>query len=56
MFALFAQIARLLPIARPAGDDLAHQLMERADVRAGVSPRQAQELRLAACAYLSVVR
>ncbi len=39
----------------PAGD-VAYQLMERAEARAGRHPYQAQELRLAAQAYLSVVR
>jgi hypothetical protein len=34
---------------------VANRLMERSRAR-GVSPRQAEELRLAACAYLSVVR
>jgi hypothetical protein len=41
--------------ARVAGD-VARQLMERAQARAGRDPRQAQELRSAARAYLSVVR
>ena len=45
-----------LPSAVPAQAELSHQLMERADARAGLNPRQAQELRGAACAYLSVVR
>lgn len=35
---------------------VAHNLMERAEARAGRNPQQAQELRSAACAYLSVVR
>jgi hypothetical protein len=30
--------------------------MECAESRAGRNPQQAQELRIAACAYLSVVR
>ena len=38
------------------GDDLANSLMERAGADAGRDPHQAQELRSAACAYLSVVR
>ena len=58
MNALFAQFARLLPAATPAAREagVASQLMESAEARAGLNPRQAQELRVAACAYLSVVR
>ena len=57
MYALFAQIARFLPAApAPAADGVAHQLMESAEARAGSNPHQAQELRSAAFAYLSVVR
>ncbi|WP_177218912.1 hypothetical protein [Polaromonas sp. OV174] len=37
-------------------DGVAGQLMERAQAGAGRNPQQAQELRRAACAYLSVVR
>ena len=37
-------------------DGVANSLMERADADAGRDPHQAQELRSAACAYLSVVR
>jgi hypothetical protein len=55
MYALFAQIARLLS-AEPAPAGVARRLMESAEARAGHSPEQAQELRRAACAYLSVVR
>lgn len=36
--------------------NVAHQLMERAHTGAGRDPRQAQELRDAASAYLSVIR
>ncbi|MBN9409875.1 MAG: hypothetical protein J0H69_12060 [Burkholderiales bacterium] len=56
MFTLIAQIYQWL--RQPVGtdtDDLASSLMERADAR-GVDPRQAQELRAAAHAYLRVVR
>lgn len=58
MYALFAQIARFLPTApaQAEGEGVAQQLMERAEARAGLSPQQAQELRSAAFAYLSVVR
>ena len=55
---LISQIARFLPMAQgfaPA-NGVAHSLMERAQARAGRNPEQAQELRSAACAYLSVVR
>ncbi len=37
-------------------DSVAASLMERAEARAGLDPRQAQDLRRAASAYLSVVR
>ena len=58
MYALFALFARLLPTAVPAviHESVAQQLLQRAGARAGLSPRQAQELRRAALAYLSVVR
>jgi hypothetical protein len=55
MYALFAQIARFLPAA-PAQNGVARRLMESAEARAGTDPRQAQELRVAASAYLRVVR
>jgi len=59
MYRLIAQIARFfLPLAQgfvPV-HGVAHNLMERAEARAGRNPEQAQELRSAACAYLSVVR
>lgn len=66
MFTLFAQLNQFRQwIGRagapamahqPEGDGVAHQLMERAESRAGLNPRQARELRRAASAYLSVVR
>ncbi len=66
MFTLFAHLTQLrhwigrptaLPMThQPEGDGVAHQLMERAESRAGLNPRQARELRRAASAYLSVVR
>ena len=55
MYALFAQIARFLPAA-PVQNGVARRLMESAEARAGTDPRQAQELRVAASAYLRVVR
>jgi hypothetical protein len=57
MFTLFAQIARLFrakTLEAPASPAAA--LMESADSRAGMSAHQAQELRAAASAWLSVVR
>ena len=36
--------------------DLPHQLLESAESRAGLDPRQARELRRAAITYLGVVR
>lgn len=58
MYSLFAQIARFLPSATRVAPihGVAHNLMERAEARAGRNPQQAQELRTAAYAYLSVVR
>lgn len=54
----FAQIARFLPTAtvdNPA-DGVARQLMESAEAGAGRNPHEAQELRSAAQAFLSVIR
>ena len=58
MTTLFASFVRLFPVAAPAQaqEGVAQQLMQRAEARAGLNPRQARELREAACAYLSVVR
>ncbi|MEO6016732.1 MAG: hypothetical protein ABIP46_05710 [Polaromonas sp.] len=58
MYSLIAQIARFLPtvVAAAPVNGVAHNLMERAEARAGRHPHQAQELRDAALAYLSVVR
>jgi hypothetical protein len=55
MYSLLAQLARFLPAA-PAQNGVARRLMETAEARAGTDPRQAQELRIAASAYLRVVR
>ena len=55
---ILSVFSRFLPAPQaqvPAGD-VAYQLMERAEARAGRNPYQAHELRLAAQAYLSVVR
>ena len=57
MYSLISQIARFLPAATRVApvNGVAHNLMERA-ASAGRNPQQAQELRSAAYAYLSVVR
>jgi hypothetical protein len=58
MYSLISQIARFLPAATRVApvNGVAHNLMERAEARAGRNPLQAQELRTAAYAYLSVIR
>ena len=61
MARILSKIARFFsvnPRRVPAGEtlDVAGQLMERAQTRAGHYPYHAQELRNAASAYLSVVR
>lgn len=57
MFSLIAQVARFLrssTVNAPASH--ASALMESADMRAGRGAHDAQELRVAASAWLSVVR
>ncbi|MDI1271216.1 MAG: hypothetical protein Q7U63_07475 [Polaromonas sp.] len=58
MYTLLSQVFRFLPLPRAVAPvhGVAHNLMERAEARAGRNPQQAQELRRAARAYLSVVR
>ena len=58
MYTLLSQIARFLPSATRVAPihGVAHSLMERAEAGAGRNPHQAQELRDAARAYLSVIR
>ena len=61
MTSLISRLARLLPsssVALQAAEveGVAHNLMEQAEAGAGRNPHQAQELRSAAQAYLSVVR
>ena len=59
MNTFIARMARLISFAAkaaPVCDGVALNLMERAEARAGRNPYQAQELRSAARAYLSVVR
>jgi hypothetical protein len=58
MYFLFARIAAFLPFIRrgTSTPGVARNLMEAAGARAGRDPRQAQQLRRAARAYLSVVR
>ena len=58
MFRMLSKIAGLMFFNKspaPAGG-VARQLMERAEAGAGRDPRQAQELRRAARAFLRVVR
>jgi hypothetical protein len=58
MVRILSHITRFLSLNKgtsPASN-VAGQLMERAQVRAGRHPHQAEELREAARAYLSVVR
>lgn len=55
ILSLFNLFFPATPALIPASD-VAYQLMERAEARAGRHPYQAQELRQAAQAYLSVVR
>lgn len=57
MFSLIAQVARFLrPVREASPSSHAAVLMESAGRRAGVDAHQAQELRVAASAWLSVVR
>ena len=45
-----------VPLPASASVNVAHQLMECAQASAGRDPHQAEELRSAASAYLSVIR
>ena len=57
MNSILSKIVRLIQTSSTApADDVAQNLMERAEARAGSHPYQAAELRSAASAYLSVVR
>jgi hypothetical protein len=56
MYALLALIAHFAAARPTRAGGLPRQLMESAGRRAGTSPRQADELRQAAIAYLRVVR
>ncbi len=58
MFRILSKIAGFMssPRAESPASEVANQLMERADAGAGRDPRQAQELRNAARAFLSVIR
>ena len=58
MFRILSKIVSFMSYrnALAPASEVAHQLMERADAGAGRDPRQAQELRGAARAFLSVVR
>jgi hypothetical protein len=57
MFSLIAQVARFFR-SSTANASVSHAaaLMESADARAGLDAYQAQELRVAASAWLSVIR
>ncbi len=54
--ALKSAAARVRVPAAAGAAGVAGQLLQSADAMAGHDPHQAQGLRLAACAYLSVVR
>ena len=57
MYTLLAWISRLSAPGTPSATvGIARRLMESAESRAGRHPHQAQQLRAAAYAYLSVVR
>ena len=58
MFRILSKIAGFMssPHAAAPASEVAHQLMERANADAGRDPHQAQELRSAARAFLSVIR
>ena len=58
MVRIISVMARFLPSLKPVAPvgGVARILMEHAEARAGRDPRQANELRAAARAYLSVVR
>ncbi len=58
MVRIFSVMARFLSSSRRLTPvrSVARHLMEHAEARAGRDPRQAEELRVAARAYLSVVR
>ncbi|MDH6592193.1 hypothetical protein M2165_002082 [Variovorax sp. TBS-050B] len=58
MFSLLAQVARFFRSTPADSLPASHAavLMESADSRAGLDARQAQELRIAASTWLSVVR
>ena len=57
MSSLVAQFARLFASApTPHPSSPAAALIESADLRAGVDAHHAQELRVAACAWLRVIR
>ena len=58
MFHIFSNFVRSMfpPAHATPYEDVANSLMEKAESCAGRNPWQANQLRLAACAYLSVVR
>lgn len=58
MFRILSKIAAFIAFNNhpEVAGNVARQLMERAESGAGRDPRQAQELRIAAIAFLRVVR
>lgn len=56
MFSLIAHVARFFRSSSVQAPSHAAALMETADVRAGRGAHDAQELRAAASAWLSVIR
>ena len=57
MNSILSHIVQLIqPTDAVPADDVAQELMERAEAVAGSDPYQAAELRSAASAYISVVR
>lgn len=60
MNSLLTHISRLIPSVQEANvaatEGVAQNLMERAEANAGRDPHEAEELRVAASAFLSVVR
>lgn len=56
LLTVFAQLFRPRQAAPAARVEVSRHLFEAAEARAGMDPRQALELRRAACAALRVVR
>jgi len=57
MLCLFSKLTSFLSLRKDQPvSNVAHQLLERADAGAGRDPHEAQEMRGAARAFLSVIR